>query len=280
MPDVTCKLDPIKRDDNEKNQYNQNFSGVYCTCKRPYPDPEDNIPDEMIQCVVCEDWYHTRHLGTDRLSDSKDFAEMICGGCMERVDVLRHYVGKVPEEELDDTLQVDVTGLDESCVANTSVVSCNNEANDSKRIKLDICTKPPLEEGDKGYKKGATFWNDGWRKQLCQCTDCMDKYRTHKVEFLLDEKDTVQWYEENGRAKLASNASAAELETAMWNRLGRVGQIEVLHGYNLMKERLTEFLDTFVTNQQVVTEKDVREFFDKLKKEKEKNPSAPSHSCR
>ena len=50
----------IKDAVNEKNTYNQNFRGLYCTCRRPYPDPEDEIDDEMIQCVVCEDWYHGR----------------------------------------------------------------------------------------------------------------------------------------------------------------------------------------------------------------------------
>lgn len=45
---------------NELNSYNHNFRGTYCTCGRPYPDPEDAVDDEMIQCVVCEDWYHGR----------------------------------------------------------------------------------------------------------------------------------------------------------------------------------------------------------------------------
>jgi len=45
---------------NDLNSYNHNFRGMYCTCGRPYPDPEDVIDDEMIQCVVCEDWYHGR----------------------------------------------------------------------------------------------------------------------------------------------------------------------------------------------------------------------------
>lgn len=57
---IRCKLDSNKLDDNDDNTYNQNFSGVYCICHRPYPDPEDTIDDEMIQCIVCEDWYHSR----------------------------------------------------------------------------------------------------------------------------------------------------------------------------------------------------------------------------
>lgn len=28
---------------NSGNKYNDNFYGLYCTCKRPYPDPEDEV---------------------------------------------------------------------------------------------------------------------------------------------------------------------------------------------------------------------------------------------
>lgn len=43
---------------NNKNHYNHNFKGLYCTCRKPYPDPDDSQPDEMAQCVLCEDWFH------------------------------------------------------------------------------------------------------------------------------------------------------------------------------------------------------------------------------
>ena len=28
---------------NGKNSYNHNFDGKYCTCARPYPDPDDEV---------------------------------------------------------------------------------------------------------------------------------------------------------------------------------------------------------------------------------------------
>lgn len=28
---------------NSGNKYNDNFYGLYCTCKRPYPDPDDEV---------------------------------------------------------------------------------------------------------------------------------------------------------------------------------------------------------------------------------------------
>ncbi|XP_065095217.1 putative E3 ubiquitin-protein ligase UBR7 [Ochlerotatus camptorhynchus] len=290
MPDIRCKLDPLKLDANDLNQYNQNFIGSYCTCKRPYPDPEDNVPDEMIQCAACEDWYHTRHLDTDDVPrDAKGFAEMICGGCVQRMGFLRNYVVKIEDGNLpllNDTMEVNVTGLDESNVAEADAavkaeesMAVDDDGNAAKRAKLDICTKPPLEEGDGvAYKKGATFWNDGWRNQLCRCSDCMAVYKELKAEFLLDDKDTVKWYEANGRV-MRQNESNNEQGTSVWNRMDRVQQVEVLSGFNLMKDRLREFFDTFVTNRQVITETDVREFFAKLNKERSEMGS-PSHFCR
>lgn len=45
---------------NSENQYNHNFDGLYCICERPYPDPDDTVNDEMLQCIICEDWYHSK----------------------------------------------------------------------------------------------------------------------------------------------------------------------------------------------------------------------------
>ncbi|KAI2572532.1 hypothetical protein G5576_010618, partial [Homo sapiens] len=38
---LECKLLPDKAKVNSGNKYNDNFFGLYCICKRPYPDPED-----------------------------------------------------------------------------------------------------------------------------------------------------------------------------------------------------------------------------------------------
>lgn len=58
-----CKLSPNKDVENIENSYNHNFKGLYCTCGRPFPDPDAEEQLEMIQCCVCEDWFHEEHLG-------------------------------------------------------------------------------------------------------------------------------------------------------------------------------------------------------------------------
>ncbi|GLT90769.1 hypothetical protein SLE2022_086870 [Rubroshorea leprosula] len=58
----SCKLFPNKDAENIENSYNHNFKGLYCTCSRPYPDPELEEQEEMIQCCMCEDWFHEKHI--------------------------------------------------------------------------------------------------------------------------------------------------------------------------------------------------------------------------
>ncbi|KAJ3607171.1 hypothetical protein NHX12_026684 [Muraenolepis orangiensis] len=78
-----CKLYPDKEKLNSQNKYSQNFFGLYCTCQRPYPDPEDQVEDEMVQCIMCEDWLHGRHLGCIS-PDSVELHEMKGAVCCKR----------------------------------------------------------------------------------------------------------------------------------------------------------------------------------------------------
>ena len=92
----SCQLYPQKPALNVLNKYDGTFSGKYCKCHRPYPDKTDDAcPDEMIQCIVCENWFHLGHLkfapGVDPKSIS-DYAELICDGCMlKHCEVLLPY---------------------------------------------------------------------------------------------------------------------------------------------------------------------------------------------
>ena len=138
MPN-NCSLDNIKLDENTLNKYNQNFSSFYCNCHRPYPDPEDSIADEMIQCIGCEDWYHSRHLNA-KMPSANAYSEMICEMCMEKNEFLRYYVGlsvfAAPDDSMNNST-LNVTSIDDSIVS----VSCDDveEKKEGKR---------PLENGE------------------------------------------------------------------------------------------------------------------------------------
>lgn len=115
-----CQFTPDKTSLNEDNKYNQNFSGLYCVCHKPYPDPEAPEEDEMIQCIICEDWLHSEHLEAD-VPPNDQYAEMICKLCMEQNDFLHDYtcyaINSVEntEENISVTdINVNVNGTDEN----------------------------------------------------------------------------------------------------------------------------------------------------------------------
>lgn len=93
-----CKLAADKDIENSENSYNQNFKGSYCTCSRPYPDPEASKQVEMIQCCICEDWFHEDHLGlssVDEIPRDEEgeplYEDFICQKCAPTFSFLKHY---------------------------------------------------------------------------------------------------------------------------------------------------------------------------------------------
>lgn len=72
-----CKLFPSKDVENAENSYNHNFKGVYCTCNRPYPDPDVEEQVEMIQCCICEDWFHEEHIGLEPSDEVGSFTWIV-----------------------------------------------------------------------------------------------------------------------------------------------------------------------------------------------------------
>nr|GMD10446.1 putative E3 ubiquitin-protein ligase UBR7 [Ipomoea batatas] len=94
-----CKLLASKDVENPQNLYNHNFRGLYCTCGRPYPDPDAEEQAEMIQCCVCEDWFHEEHLSLESsdMQVPRDeegepiYEEFICQGCASICSFLMLY---------------------------------------------------------------------------------------------------------------------------------------------------------------------------------------------
>ncbi|XP_047985789.1 putative E3 ubiquitin-protein ligase UBR7 [Leguminivora glycinivorella] len=115
-----CQYTESKTSLNDENIYNQNFSGLYCTCHRPYPDP-DGVEEEMIQCIVCEDWLHSSHLEAT-VPAPELYAEMICKACMESNDFLHDYSKYAVNGEVD---VVSVSESDDSKHCNGDITEMN-----------------------------------------------------------------------------------------------------------------------------------------------------------
>lgn len=304
-----CNLEPAKNPVNESNVYSQNFFGVYCTCKRPYPDPDDTIQDEMIQCIVCEDWFHTRHLGS-KVPAADEYSEMICNQCTSNLSFLQHYLGfsvtKISNSPAKgDTSIVDICDKEEKSSLDVSDITEDNNKSPQKLNGscLDSeCTSPQKRPPPNGiscesspqkvtsstaecklkslipvaWSGGATYWPDGFRKLLCTCSSCQEMYKSKKVEFLVDPQDTVQEYEEAGKSRREKDGSSQyERGLQALSELDRIRQVEAIQQYNEMKTHLSEYLAKFAASKKVVREEDIREFFSGMQAKKKPKIELP-----
>ncbi|PWA23269.1 hypothetical protein CCH79_00020575 [Gambusia affinis] len=286
--ELQCKLHPEKDDANSLNKYSHNFFGLYCTCRRPYPDPEDQVQDEMIQCVVCEDWLHGRHLGC-AVPDCVEMQEMICESCMNQHVFLWAYAAHLAvqgpalqtKEEKGEQSESGVPKKEETGdeVVEPSCKRSRQEAEPSCRLKA-------LQEvGQKTDQSGAVFWPSGWRSRLCSCSTCQVfiscalkvQLADAGLSFLLDEADTVLAYENKGKSNEQRQQGHDPLMSALDN-LNRVQQLEIIHGYNDMKTELKDFLQTFAAEGKVVTSDDIRQFFEQQSRKRRRADSGPFFS--
>ncbi|XP_077409740.1 putative E3 ubiquitin-protein ligase UBR7 [Vanacampus margaritifer] len=261
--DAPCKLFHDKEDVNGLNKYSHNFFGEYCTCGRPYPDPEDQVEDEMIQCVLCEDWLHGRHLGCD-VPDGVELQEMICESCMTTNVFLWSYAAHLAVPG--GAVQSETVAAKE---ATSSLRAQTDEAAEPSRKRGRVegkegpaCRLKALEaSGVKRVRSGAVFWPSGWRSELCRCDACQGRLAEAGLSFLPDESDTVLAYENKGKRQEGDAPAPDPLMSALDN-LNRVQQLEIIHGYNDMKSELKDFLQTFAAEGKVVTSDDIRQFFE------------------
>jgi len=230
----------------------------------------------MVQCVVCEDWYHGRHLGLESTPDDSSYAEMICRGCVKQHPFLAHYTGLAVKEGERRTSRDGTPGVDDDDQeANPDV-----ETPDSGTDRVDPSPKPstcPL--GLPAQPPRSLFLPIGWRNQVCKCPKCLDLYRDSGTTFLTDETDTVHHYEDQAKEP-GLDTSMEEAGMEALGQMGRVQQVEAIHSYNTMKDNLMEYLAKFANSKKVVREEDIKEFFDGMKKNKKMKTGGPPSSCK
>lgn len=90
-----CSLQKCKDPINEENIYTSlhNFKGRFCRCDCPFSVDEE-APSEvmMMQCQLCEDWFHTTCMGLDDEATSALSAHLdsiICFDCCNQTKAIR-----------------------------------------------------------------------------------------------------------------------------------------------------------------------------------------------
>ncbi|XP_061824888.1 putative E3 ubiquitin-protein ligase UBR7 [Nerophis lumbriciformis] len=291
--DFQCQLIPAKDNENVKNLYSHNFSGCYCTCDRPYPDPDDQVNDDMIQCVVCEDWFHTRHLHCTMV-EPEELLEMVCEACMNKAPFLWTYAAQFAVVSEKDE-EVDVEGEERlqhsgaitneapstslECKkqegAETRSLPCkrsHDEMTDSSgKSKTTACKLKDLQARNvERPRRGAVFWPCSWRSELCTCISCKRAYVAAQVHFLMDESDSVLAYENRGLDEPFGQHPLMAVTSSMT----RVQQLEFIYGYKELTAAITAFFHQCAAEKKVVTAEAVHQLFEELQARKRRRTNA------
>ncbi|KAL0329955.1 UNVERIFIED_CONTAM: putative E3 ubiquitin-protein ligase UBR7 [Sesamum radiatum] len=296
-----CKLLASKDVENANNVYNHNFKGTYCTCDLPYPDPNAEEQVEMIQCCICEDWFHEEHIGlqsSDKIPRDESgeplYEDFICQGCAVVCSFLTYYPqtisspdpsssskekavleteppvissGKL-ENKSDSTLSnANSVAVLAEAKPTVDVKECSEVAGPSTKciIGIDLFGNPRTIDSSK-----PIFLSKNWREVLCRCENCSNFYAQKGIGFLLDKEDSIAEYERVAKQKRNENLQKQEgVELNFLNNLGHVAKMEILSGIADMKNEFCAFLESTDPSKPITTA-DVQQVFDNLAKKRKR----------
>ncbi|XBI10866.1 hypothetical protein VPH35_138031 [Triticum aestivum] len=290
------------------NSYNQNFKGSYCTCSRPYPDPEAKEQVEMIQCCICEDWFHEDHIGLDSLEkiprDEEGeplYEEFICHQCSPVCYFLKLYPDTIwassKQSSASEAVTADSNGMEGGSSGHADTEKNENGAPvDRQSIENtsveENCTKD-IAASDKsilGDNSGGNckigvdinttsadsektmpfFMSKGWRETLCKCGTCTNFYAQRGIAHLTDKEDSIEEYEKIAKQKREKKLEQQEgAEANFINSLNHVQKIEILSGINDMKNEFQSFMESFDPSKPVTSD-DVKSIFENLARKKQR----------
>ncbi|KAL1222585.1 hypothetical protein V5N11_018953 [Cardamine amara subsp. amara] len=296
---LACKLLPSKDVENSENSYNHNFKGLYCTCDQPYPDPNVEEQVEMIQCCICEDWFHEEHLGlkpSDSLASQipRDeegepvYEDFICQNCSPVCSFLALYPEKLwvasqvysaaSANACSDTIESNKTNTDSnpgqpenSTEAEKSVMrKCSEKINDSEPVPATGCAIGMDLNACPEFEKKPLFLTKNWRNILCKCEKCLEMYKQRKVSYLFDADDTIAEYEKKAKEKRTEKLEKQEGEALdLLNNLDHVAKVEILHGIKDFKEEFRGLLEAAGPSK-AITAEDIEQMFSNLKNKRRK----------
>ncbi|GFP82569.1 putative E3 ubiquitin-protein ligase ubr7 [Phtheirospermum japonicum] len=255
-----------------------------------YPDPNVEEQVEMIQCCVCEDWFHEEHMGlqpSDKIPRDEEgeplYMDFICQGCAPVCSFLNYYPHIISAPDTTpDTLDENavskntdsvspVNTTNSATVNNVDVVfkECNNTeaAGPSTKCMIeDLVGNPITAENSK-----PLFLFKNWREILCICEKCSDLYAQKGISFLPDKEDSIAEYERMAKQRRSENMQKQEgAELNFLNNLGHVEKMEILSGIADMKNEIFSFLESSDPSKAITTA-DVQQVFENLAKKRKRS---------
>lgn len=161
---------------------------------------------------------------------------------------------------------------------NNTINSIKNEVDDDRREdKLIDIVNCDDDDDDCLLSLGPTshselnqrydiFCNDKFNTLFCKCNRCKEIYRKNNINFLIEDDLTYEPEEDDDL-----EGTLFERGVKVLNHASRVPLIECISGYNKLKDKLTNYFKEFAEKKKVVTDEDIKYFFDNLHYPKKKN---------
>ncbi|KAL2543735.1 PHD finger protein-related [Forsythia ovata] len=263
----------------------------------------------MIQCCICEDWFHEEHIGlqsSDEIPRDEEgepqYEDFICQGCAGVCSFLTYYfetisasvrnnnvanstkekavledspspLEKAVLEDLPSPLKSSGKLERGSCSLNTLVTNAEGTINECSQVagssKKCILGISLAETPLTIDKSNPMFLSKNWREVLCRCDTCWDFYTQKGISFLLDKEDSIAEYEKV--AKLKRDENLQKQEGDFLNKLGHVEKMEILSGIADMKDEIRALLESSDPSKPITTA-DIHQVFDNLAKKRKRNP--------
>uniref|UniRef100_A0A0A9EC26 PHD-type domain-containing protein n=1 Tax=Arundo donax TaxID=35708 RepID=A0A0A9EC26_ARUDO len=261
----------------------------------------------MIQCCICEDWFHENHIDLNSIEEiPRDeegeplYEDFICHKCSPVCCFLKLYPdtiwasstqnsasqadktysnvtegpsGHDTDEKHENGVLVDHMGSEKASIedngTNDIVVpeKANLNGSSGSDCKLGMDISAKSADSEKNV---PFFMSKGWRDTLCRCEACTNFYAQQGITYLIDKDDSIERYEKIAKQKRKQKLEQQEgAETNFLNSLNHVQKIEILSGINDMKNEFQSFLESFDPSKPVTSE-DIRAVFENLAKKKQR----------
>ncbi|CCE85331.1 Piso0_004919 [Millerozyma farinosa CBS 7064] len=283
---------------SSSNTYNQNFKGLFCSCEKQYEPTEET--GNMIQCnfgFVCgEDWYHEECiLGYKRdtiAKIQKKIKEEENESSRVKDPDSQYKVPHFPElEEFDSFICWKCVnafrGIFEQFESYSDIVLCKlphfdrieststweslfEEWKEKKEAQERPAKKPKLEKD--GRAQESVFLTLHFRDRLREIKDSVAADSSLGVflsnhDYLYLDDPIYEFPEDDQSNSGSTTSSLYDMGADALSSLPRDKALDSIHAYEKISFKLKEFLKPFADNGNIVTEQEVREFFNDIKKE-------------
>ncbi|EPS36495.1 hypothetical protein H072_9972 [Dactylellina haptotyla CBS 200.50] len=108
----------------------------------------------------------------------------------------------------------------------------------------------------------SLFLRANFRDHMCRCGSCLERLSKHK--FMLEEETTYEPPLDSDAAESTGHESLLDAGEKALSSIDRVRAIEGVIAYNVLKEKVKEFLQPFAEEKRVVRPEDVKRYFEEL----------------